>query len=124
MRETLKALTDDLDAFGAAMESDFIAKVNEAEAAQERLSVAAEQAARNIHDSFAEFLFEAFDDGLKDSLRNFVDFLRQISAQVAASRISDWLTNATAASSGSGFSSSSTPCRMCWSVMRASPVNR
>jgi len=45
------------------------------------------QAARNIQDSFANFLFDPFKDGLKGMLRGFVDMLRQMVAQLLARQI-------------------------------------
>jgi hypothetical protein len=50
-------------------------------------SVFAEQAARNMQDSLADFFFDPFKDGLKGLLRGFVDTLRQMAAQAAAASV-------------------------------------
>jgi hypothetical protein len=53
----------------------------------ERIPYFADQAARNIQTSLAEFLFDPFDDGLKGMLRGFIDTLRRMAAEAAASQI-------------------------------------
>jgi len=45
------------------------------------------QAARNMQDSFAEFLFNPFEDGLQGMLTNFLQTLRRMAAEAAASGI-------------------------------------
>jgi hypothetical protein len=45
------------------------------------------QAARNIQDSMAQFIFDPFRDGVRGMLKGFVDALRQMVAQIAASKI-------------------------------------
>lgn len=52
-----------------------------------QLSEFAAQAARNMQDAFAQFLFDPFKGGLKGMLRGFVDMLRQMVAQIAAQAI-------------------------------------
>lgn len=52
-----------------------------------RLSAFADQAARNLQDSFAQFLFDPFKDGLKGMLAGFADTIRQMAAQLLASEI-------------------------------------
>jgi len=47
------------------------------------------QAARNMQDAFAQFLFDPFQDGLKGMLKGFIDVIRQMVAQVAAAKIFD-----------------------------------
>lgn len=47
----------------------------------------AKEAARNIQDSFAEFLFDPFKDGLKGMLRQFLDTIRRIAAEMAAQKL-------------------------------------
>lgn len=59
--------------------------------AANEMSVYAEQAARNMQDAFADFLFDPFEDGLRGLLQNLVDTLRRMVAQVAASQIFDLL---------------------------------
>ncbi len=47
----------------------------------------ARQAARNMQDAFANFLFDPFKDGLSGMLDGFVTTLRQMAAQAAAAQI-------------------------------------
>ncbi|CAB4153261.1 hypothetical protein UFOVP605_55 [uncultured Caudovirales phage] len=51
------------------------------------LSTYGEQAARNMQDAFAQFLFDPFKGGLKGMLRAFIDTLRQMVAQAAAAKV-------------------------------------
>lgn len=47
----------------------------------------ADQAARNIQDAFADFLFDPFDKGLKGMLQSFEETLRRMVANQAAAQI-------------------------------------
>ncbi|MFV1846457.1 hypothetical protein ACNJRW_09725 [Stenotrophomonas maltophilia] len=47
----------------------------------------ADQAARNMQDAFADFLFDPFSEGLGGMASNFAKTLQKMAAQVAASRI-------------------------------------
>jgi len=47
------------------------------------------QAARNIQTSFANFLFDPFQDGVKGMLTSFLNAIRRMVAEVAASRIAN-----------------------------------
>ena len=51
------------------------------------MSVFAEQAARNIQDAFAEFLFDPFEDGLEGMLLGFLNIIRRMAAEAAAAKI-------------------------------------
>lgn len=53
----------------------------------EELSPYAEQAARNMQDAFADFLFDPFRDGLKGMLKGFIDIVRRMVAEAAAAKI-------------------------------------
>lgn len=55
------------------------------------MSVYAEQAARNMQDSFADFLFDPFDGGIKGMAKGFIDSIRRMAAEAAASKIFDLL---------------------------------
>lgn len=52
-----------------------------------KMSVFAEQAARNMQDAFADFLFDPFEGGLEGLLNSFEQTLRQMAAQAAAAQI-------------------------------------
>jgi hypothetical protein len=51
------------------------------------MSVFAEQAGRNLQDSFARFLFDPFKDGLNGMVAGFADTLRQMVAELAAKQL-------------------------------------
>ena len=54
-------------------------------AATDEMSEYAKQAARNMQDAFADFLFDPFEDGLKGMLKGFIDVIRKMMAnQIAA----------------------------------------
>lgn len=63
------------------------ALTKETESATSEWTVYADQAARNMQDAFAQFLFDPFHDGLKGMLKSFIDTMRQMIAQAAAARI-------------------------------------
>ena len=60
----------------------------------------ADQAARNMQDQFAQFLFDPFEDGLKGMLKGFIDTIRQMIAQAAAAQIFNALGVASFLSTG------------------------
>ncbi len=62
------------------------------------------QAARNIQDAFADFLFNPFEDGLNGMLKGFGDTVRKMLSQVAANQILSGLFGGLAGSSNSFLS--------------------
>ena len=58
-----------------------------AEEGVSKLTVFAEEAARQMQQSFAAFLFDPFQDGLRGMLRGFVDMVRQMVAQLLAQQL-------------------------------------
>ncbi len=52
-----------------------------------QMTVYAEQAARNMQDALAQFLFDPFHDGLDGMLRGFIDTIRKMVAETAAAKI-------------------------------------
>ena len=75
-----------------------------AEEGVSKLTVFAEEAARQMQQSFAAFLFDPFQDGLRGMLKGFVDMIRQMLAQIVAQQLlvaffgmftggSGWLAN-------------------------------
>lgn len=72
--------------FKATDELDALA--DKTEETTDRMSVFAEQAARNIQDDFAEFLFDPFqEDGLNGMLEGFTQTLRKMASEAAAAKI-------------------------------------
>lgn len=47
----------------------------------------AQEAARNIQDAFAQFLYDPFKDGIKGMLAGFIDMARKIVAEIASQQI-------------------------------------
>jgi tape measure domain-containing protein len=74
------------DKLGKAYNDSFI---EPAKAATEGLSAYAEQAARNMQDSFADFLFDPFRDGTEGMLTGFLDTIRRMAAEYASSQLFD-----------------------------------
>lgn len=58
------------------------------------------KAAQNIQDAFADFLFDPFEDGMRGMLKNFVDTLRRMMAEAAATRLSEALLGGGSSKSG------------------------
>lgn len=55
----------------------------------DQMSEFAKQAARNMQDAFADFLFDPFKGGIKGMLGDFADMLRKMAAQALAARVFD-----------------------------------
>lgn len=55
----------------------------------ENMSAYADEAARNIQDAFADFLFDPFDDGLDGMLNGFVRTVRRMGAELAAAKLAE-----------------------------------
>jgi BMFP domain-containing protein YqiC len=66
----------------------------------DKMSQYAKEAARNIQDAFANFLFDPFGDGLKGMLSSFVTTLEKITAQAAASKILESIGSQAAGAGG------------------------
>ena len=54
------------------------------------MSVFAEEAARNMQDALAEFLFDPFEDGIEGMLKGFADTLRKMAAEIVAANLADY----------------------------------
>jgi hypothetical protein len=78
-----KALFDQL---GRAYNDSFI---EPAKVATDDLSAYAEQAARNMQDSFADFLFDPFQEGTDGMLTSFLSTIQRMAAEYASSQIFD-----------------------------------
>lgn len=55
----------------------------------DHMSEYANQAARNIQDAFADFLFDPFDSSLDGMLNNFVATVRRMGAELAAAKLAE-----------------------------------
>jgi hypothetical protein len=75
---------------------------DEARNAHAEMTEFALQAARNMQDAFAQFLFDPFADGLKGMLKGFIDTIRRMVAEMAAAKIFDSLGGVAGISGGLG----------------------
>lgn len=85
-----RGLLDFTDLEGSILESTEGIADRMGEALKEpftELTPYAEQAARNMQDTFAEFLFDPFQDGIKGMLKGFIDVIRRMVAEAAAAKI-------------------------------------
>lgn len=73
----------DLEAFGR--EAETMGSIFKSET--DDMSVFADEAARNMQDAFADFLFDPFKGGIKGMLSGFVNILRRMAAEAAAAQI-------------------------------------
>jgi hypothetical protein len=88
-----------------ALHADAFQKVSEeAEEKYDQISEFAKRAAANIQDSFADFLFDPFKDGLSGMLKSFRDTLRRMVAEAASQQILGALFGALGGSSNSFLS--------------------
>ena len=97
LQATYANLNDLLDAGAISFETYSRAVVQAAEGFDELqskgedtaddLSVFAEQAARNMQDAFADFLFDPFNEGLDGLLDNFLRIIQRMVAEQAAAKI-------------------------------------
>jgi len=99
--EKLRSSGLDQDTYNRAVEQAKETYEAATESLQE-MSAFAEQAARNIQDTLAQFLFDPFTEGLDGMLKGFADTLRRMAAEAASAAILESLFPA--ASGGlSGF---------------------
>lgn len=61
--------------------------VQAAREATDKMSVYAEQAAKNMQTAFADFLFDPFKDGLKGMLKGFLDIIRRMIAEQVSAKL-------------------------------------
>ncbi len=119
-KKSLSAMTDVTEAFdatdtsvkaaGDAVEHDFIRPFNHKmprlpqaiKTATDEMQEISKQAARNMQDAFADFLFDPFEDGLKGMLKSFLDTIRRMLANKLAVQLfeglgmADWFGGAKA----------------------------
>lgn len=87
-----------------AAQDNFDKLTAKTEAASDQMNVFAENAARGIQSSLADFLFDPFDEGLDGMVKGFAKTLQRIAAEIAASEIAKALFgSAVNGGSGSGW---------------------
>ncbi len=79
--------------------------VPEAKKAYTELSEFAKQAAANMQDAFADFLFDPFSSGLSGMLTGFADTLRRMAANIVASKIFENIGGLFGGTGGGGLGS-------------------
>lgn len=77
------------------------AKTNET---KDAMTAFADQAARNMQSSFADFLFNPFEDGISGMVKGFSDSLRRMASELAASKVFEMLANWATGYGGTGSS--------------------
>lgn len=105
-RDVAKGAADDFERMSdAATERGLNKFVTEtaraAEQAKNEFSAFGEEAARNIQDAFAQFLFDPFKDGLRGMLLGFVNIIRKMIAEALAADLLNKLFGSS--SSGGGL---------------------
>jgi len=105
----LEKLREDMIALGKAFDDGVISEEQFLEAVQTRLgrlpedvqaatnemSEFSKQAARNMQDAFADFLFDPFQEGLDGLLKSFITTLQKMTSQALASQVFKMLGSGT-----------------------------
>lgn len=65
--------------------------VDSAQKSMDKMSTYADQAARNMQDAFADFLFDPFDKGVKGMAKDFLDTTRRLLANKATEKLFNWI---------------------------------
>ena len=76
---------------------------NEVKEASDAMSTFAEQAARNMQDAFADFLFDPFDDGAENMLSNFGTALQRMIAEAVAADLASKVFGKAGGGEGDGL---------------------
>ncbi|MGY6086119.1 hypothetical protein ACWWU7_08405 [Stenotrophomonas sp. SM006] len=100
----LAAVKDAQDDFAALYGDGLQDLASKTQDANSQMSTFADQAARNMQDAFADFLFDPFSEGLGGMVQSFAKTLRRMAAQAAASQIFKMIGNWANSYSGAGSS--------------------
>jgi phage-related minor tail protein len=87
VQEDVQSVINSYGDVSEAVRDGWIKSVAEASQVTSEWSAFAEQAARNIQDSFAQFLFDPFEEGVNGMLAGFLDTVRQMVAQLASQEL-------------------------------------
>lgn len=88
--------------FDEAAEAVYGTVTEGAQEATDAMDAFADQAARNMQDAFADFLFDPFKDGVDDMALNFAKALQRMLANAAAAKLSEALFGETGSGGGLG----------------------
>lgn len=100
----LAAVKDAQDDFAALYGDGLQDLASKTQDANSQMSTFADQAARNMQDAFADFLFDPFSEGLGGMVQSFAKTLKRMAAQAAASQIFKMIGNWANSYSGAGSS--------------------
>ncbi|UQA69533.1 hypothetical protein K1516_16570 [Stenotrophomonas maltophilia] len=100
----LAAVKDAQDDFAALYGDGLQDLASKTQDANSQMNTFADQAARNMQDAFADFLFDPFSDGLGGMVQGFAKALQKMAAQAAASQIFQMIGNWANSYSGAGSS--------------------
>ncbi|MEN5285749.1 hypothetical protein ABE494_07335 [Stenotrophomonas lactitubi] len=98
----LAAVKDAQDDFAALYGDGLQDLASKTQEANSQMSVFADQAARNMQDAFADFLFDPFSEGLGGMVQGFAKALQKMAAQAAASQVFKMIGNWASSYSGAG----------------------
>ncbi|SMR69246.1 MULTISPECIES: hypothetical protein [Stenotrophomonas] len=98
----LAAVKDAQDDFAALYGDGLQDLASKTQEANSQMSVFADQAARNMQDAFADFLFDPFSEGLGGMVQGFAKALQKMAAQAAASQIFKMIGSWASSYSGAG----------------------
>ncbi|MBA0293935.1 hypothetical protein [Stenotrophomonas maltophilia] len=100
----LAAVKDAQDDFAALYGDGLQDLISRTQDANSQMSTFADQAARNMQDAFADFLFDPFSEGLGGMVQSFAKTLQKMAAQAAASQIFQMIGSWASSYSGAGSS--------------------
>jgi len=100
MAQVIDAMEDYKAIYGDGIDS-MAGKTKEA---TDSMSVFADQAARNMQSSFADFLFDPFEDGVGGLVEGFADALKRMAAEAASAEIFKMIGNWASNYQGTGSS--------------------
>lgn len=98
MAQVIDAMEDYKAIYGDGVDS-MAGKTKEA---TDSMSVFTEQAARNMQDAFADFLFDPFEGGIGGMVKGFADALKRMAAEAASAEIFKMIGNWASGYSGAG----------------------
>ncbi|WP_223482377.1 hypothetical protein [Stenotrophomonas sp. OVS01A] len=98
----LAAVKDAQDDFAALYGDGLQDLASKTQEANSQMSVFADQAARNMQDAFADFLFDPFSEGVGGMVQGFAKALQKMAAQAAASQIFKMIGSWASGYSGAG----------------------
>jgi len=91
---------DEAKALQDSMVPNLESRFGDVENGYKEMSEFAKEAARNMQDAFADFLFDPFKDGIKGMADNFVNILRRMAAEAVAAKIFEGLMGKDGSGSG------------------------